>query len=83
MQFHYPFLLKNTEYSHQIIQKNMVRHRKPLFKMKDKKKKKKKKNWWPPFQLIKKVMTPLSAHQKSHDPPPYSTPPPVEITNGP
>ena len=29
-------------------------------------------------------MAPLSAHQKSHDPPPYSTgPPPVEIMNGP
>ena len=38
----------------------------------------------PPFQLIKKVMTPLSTHQKSHDPPPHSTgPPPVEIMNGP
>ena len=37
-----------------------------------------------PFQLIKKVMPPLSAHQKSHDPPPYSTgSPPVEIMNGP
>ena len=37
-----------------------------------------------PFQLIKKVMAPLSANQKSHDPPPYSTStPPVEIVNGP
>ena len=38
----------------------------------------------PPFQLIKKVMASPSAHQKSHDPYPYSTgPPPVEIMNGP
>ena len=30
------------------------------------------------------MATPLSAHQKSHGPPPYSTspPPPVEVVNG-
>ena len=55
--------------------KNMVRHRKLLLKMKEQK------NWWPPFQLIKKVMAPLSAHQKSHDPPPYSTGPPSGRNN--
>ena len=37
-----------------------------------------------PFQLIKKVMAPLSAHQKSHDPPHIlPAPAPVEIMNGP
>ena len=38
-----------------------------------------------PFSSSKKLWPPLSAHQKSHDPPPYSTapPPPVEIMNGP
>ena len=35
-----------------LVRKNMVRHSKPLLKMKEQK------NWWSPFQFIKKVMAP-------------------------
>ena len=36
---------------------------------KKQKKQKKKKKWLPSFQLIKTIMTPRSAHQKSQSPP--------------
>ena len=63
----------------------MVRHIKTAFeneKNKNKNKTKQKKNLTTPLSAHRKGYALLSAHQKSHDPSPYSTAP-IEMMNGP
>ena len=74
------FLSKIPEYSHQIIQKNVVRHRKH-WAFENERTKKKLTN---PFQLIKKVYgPPFSSSKKLWPTPIFYCPPPVEIMNVP
>ena len=56
-----------------LLRKNMVGHRELLLKTKEQK------TDDPPFSSSKKLWPPLSAHQKSHDPHPYSIPVRIQL----